>query len=775
MKKLTFLLTLLIPVFLLSQPCLPEGITFTTQEQIDNFQTDYPGCSEIGGDVEIYGDNITNLDSLISISSIGGSLVIGNRFDNNQNLISIAGLSQLQYIGGNLTISLNPNLLNLEGLENLSIIEQSLQIVQNNSLMSLSGLNGLTYIGGILTICFNPEIINFEGLNNLSYIGGLEGWWSLDIRGNNSLVNFEGLNDLSLIMGSINIGDFSDQEPSYYNPSLKNFNGLQSLKYIGGDLAIYRNGSLLSLSGLDNLNIIQGELTICENDTLIDFTALENLQIVEHLSIIGNDNLQELTGLDNIVPESLNNLNISYNSKLSYCEVQSICNYLLSPNGTVSIHHNDSGCNNPPEIANNCGNTMPCLPYGDYWIITQAEVDSFQYFYPDCSELEGNVSIGYLGGGYITNLNGLNVINSVGGDIRVSGNDSLQNLTGLNNLSSIGGRLWIQGNVLMQDLTGLENLAYIGGDRFVLSDNHSLNNLTGLDNLEIINGTFYIHYNDSITDLSGLENVISIGSLNVGHNPKLNSLSGLNNSVNLNGLIIRDNSSLNTLSGLEMITSIDGPLYIEDNIFLNSLSGLDNLLSISGDLYIANNDNLIYLNNLNNLSSINGYLSVWGNDVITSLAGLENIENESILNLYIGENAMLDSCHVSSICSYLVNPAGEIRIENNALGCNSVEQIEEACEAVSVEELEKTISMFSINCYPNPFTTSTTIEYTLNSPQSVTITFYNQFGKLVDRIEQKLSTGKQQVVWAPELPGGIYYLRLISGEHMASGKVVLVK
>ncbi len=34
-------------------PCLPEGITFTTQAQIDNFQLNYPGCTEIEGDMKI--------------------------------------------------------------------------------------------------------------------------------------------------------------------------------------------------------------------------------------------------------------------------------------------------------------------------------------------------------------------------------------------------------------------------------------------------------------------------------------------------------------------------------------------------------------------------------------------------------------------------------------------------------------------------------------------------------------------------------------------------
>ena len=54
--------------------CLEEGITFSTQEQIDNFQTDYPYCTEIEGNVIIEGYDITNLDSLSVLNSVGGFL-----------------------------------------------------------------------------------------------------------------------------------------------------------------------------------------------------------------------------------------------------------------------------------------------------------------------------------------------------------------------------------------------------------------------------------------------------------------------------------------------------------------------------------------------------------------------------------------------------------------------------------------------------------------------------------------------------------------------------
>jgi len=56
------------------QPCLPEGITFTTQEQIDNFHTDYPSCNVIEGNVKIMGDDITNLNGLLGLKRVEGYL-----------------------------------------------------------------------------------------------------------------------------------------------------------------------------------------------------------------------------------------------------------------------------------------------------------------------------------------------------------------------------------------------------------------------------------------------------------------------------------------------------------------------------------------------------------------------------------------------------------------------------------------------------------------------------------------------------------------------------
>ena len=58
-----------------AQPCLPDGIVFTTQAQIDSFQINYPNCKEITGGARIQGTDITNLSGLSEIISMGGIFV----------------------------------------------------------------------------------------------------------------------------------------------------------------------------------------------------------------------------------------------------------------------------------------------------------------------------------------------------------------------------------------------------------------------------------------------------------------------------------------------------------------------------------------------------------------------------------------------------------------------------------------------------------------------------------------------------------------------------
>ena len=126
-----------------AQSCLPDGIAFTTQSQIDSFQIIYPGCTRILGDV------------IIEESSSG-------------NIINMNGLSQVTSIGGFLRLIYIVGLTNLSGLDNLTSIGR-LNVQFNGALTSLSGMDNVTSIGGEIGIRYNNILTSLSGLGNIDY------------------------------------------------------------------------------------------------------------------------------------------------------------------------------------------------------------------------------------------------------------------------------------------------------------------------------------------------------------------------------------------------------------------------------------------------------------------------------------------------------------------------------------------------------------------------------------------------------------------------------
>ena len=302
---------------LLPNYCLPEGITFSTQVEIDSFQTNYPGCTEIEGNIIIQGDDIVNLNGLNGVTYIGGGIDIYS----NYALTNLTGLEGLTSIGDYLRIYFNDSLTSLTGLDNLTSIGGNIEVDYNNSLTSLTGLDGLISIGGDLLICGNDSLTNLTALNNLTSVGG------------------------DIVIGSIGCS----------NASLTNLSGLEGLISIGGGLGISTNPILTSLTDLGNLTSIGDYLYINANDSLTSLTGLDNLtSIGGNLSISFNDALTNITGLDNIYAGSIIDLGIWGNTLLSTCEVKSICDYLAAPNGIVQIEDNAPGCNSQSQVEAAC-------------------------------------------------------------------------------------------------------------------------------------------------------------------------------------------------------------------------------------------------------------------------------------------------------------------------------------------------------------------------------------------------------------------------------------
>lgn len=213
----------------------------------------------------------------------------------------------------------------------------------------------------------------------------------------------------------------------------------------------------------------------------------------------------------------------------------------------------------------------------------------------------------------------------------------------------------------------------------------------------------------------------------------------------------------------------------ENNIEINgddiyNLNGLSEIVSIAGDLHIGRlqgggNIPLKNLSGLDSLSSIGGGLKIYGNDSLSALSGLERLSSVGAIGISIYNNQELTTCDISSICDFLANTPESVHIENNNIGCNSIEEVEAACEAIGMEDIQTIL--FSI--YPNPATDRLFIAN--NHGMNIeTINIYNQLG--------------QKVLYRNEFGGnidistlgpGIYIIELSCSELKIIHKLIIEK
>ena len=341
---------------------------------------------------------------------------------------------------------------------------------------------------------------------------------------------------------------------------------------------------------------------------------------------------------------------------------------------------------------------------------SQADIDNFAANYPNCTEIEKQVIIAEDTLGAITNLIGLSQITRY--YFLTVNNTSLVNLQGLENVTAVTGDLSIGQSTELNDISSLANLARVEKN-CSFYELPKLTSLTGLEKLEFVGGNFSVKQCELLNNLKGLEALRDVSSgtspgcgnhasIHIQENPNLETLEGFENLEKTLGCIyISRNPKLHSLAGLHNLTSIGGTLYIDENVMLTNLSELEKLEAVDG-LSIQGNTSLRSLKGLRNVKSSLSAIGIYENNTLLTLNGLENIEEirvafriqkngalvditaldqaviEDLWILEINDNPVLEVCNNSNICSYLIN-GGDYTVSDNAPGCNDFVELTSTC------------------------------------------------------------------------------------------------
>ena len=159
------------------------------------------------------------------------------------------------------------------------------------------------------------------------------------------------------------------------------------------------------------------------------------------------------------------------------------------------------------------------------------------------------------------------------------------------------------------------------------------------------------------------------------------------------------------------------------------------------------------------------------NDVIWigTYDGLFRIENDS-MTVFNSSNSEMPHSQVNCIA---IDKYG-----NKWLGSTfgGLMAYREGGVILNKEDNEKSIQM-NVQCYPNPFSNSTTIKYYLDKPANVKLKIYNALGQETALIKDEFqSEGEHKARFkAGDLPTDMYYYKLIINNNIQSGRIILIK
>lgn len=372
MKKNTLLISFLLLALITTvnsySQCPNIAVYLESQEQIDNFASTYPGCFDFDVPITIEEDVPGNITNLLGLSQIIEVSIL--KIQNNQSLTSLEGLNNLtkvsnSYSSTSLQIFNNASLQNVEALQNLTHVGSGILINANPLLNSIEGFRNVTNQGLNIRVMYNPSLQSLNGFNNftnlesivlahnavLNDITSLETLTELTrtcvITFNDQLETLDGLNNLI----SVGYEGLVIEE----NISLIDLSGLESLQIIEQDLKIWNCPSLVSLNGINNLNYIEHDLNIAGLPLITNINELGNVTHIESLIIGSNDNLIDISGIENAVSDFLDEVTISNNPLLAICNYQNICTYLRLSSNYSYISNNSEGCDDRYQVLDACG------------------------------------------------------------------------------------------------------------------------------------------------------------------------------------------------------------------------------------------------------------------------------------------------------------------------------------------------------------------------------------------------------------------------------------
>ncbi|HEV7557911.1 MAG TPA: hypothetical protein VGO00_20735 [Kofleriaceae bacterium] len=337
-------------------------------------------------------------------------------------------------------------------------------------------LDGATCVDGDLLIAGVPDN-EIPALDLETVTGGVV------VVGNQNLTSIDGLGHLREIGGTYLVQG---------NPALANVHGMSAITR-AQQISIVGNDALPDLTGLEGLKDTRIQLTISNNGSLASLTGLDNLTTAsQQITIHSNHDLTSLDGLRNLRSVAL--IEVSGNETLPAVEfpaLEQIGGRLLVNNNVAVTTVTMPALTTLGDFLQVDGNAaLTAVSMPELLTIASILIDndnSITTFSAPKLLFATNVITLFT----LPKLSQLQVphLTSIGGTLTMNTTPAFANFSAFSTVTTIGGSLIVQNNTGIHNFTGFTALRLISGDMTVVN-NASLSSYVGLEQLGEIGGSF---------------------------------------------------------------------------------------------------------------------------------------------------------------------------------------------------------------------------------------------------------------------------------------------
>mgnify|MGYP001167392385 CR=1 FL=1 len=283
--------------------------------------------------------------------------------ENNDGIIAIDAFNKVEELTGNYKIALCSSLSTLSTGYKLKFLHGSLHITALRKLVVFPSFENLILVKKHLTIQGLTTLTQWKAFNNLQSTFDLRIYFArelefypdfpkltlvkgdLDLGDNFKIRYMDGFNALDSVQGSLRI---------FRSDSLISVNGFKNLRFIGSQFSVGNLRSLKEINGFGQLNYVEYTVHFHSLWLVTELNIFSNLNHIKKLYIWTNKYLNNISWLNNLNINKLEELQIISNDSLSYCHYEAICKYLNENKGKHDIRFNKKGCNNAEEILEAC-------------------------------------------------------------------------------------------------------------------------------------------------------------------------------------------------------------------------------------------------------------------------------------------------------------------------------------------------------------------------------------------------------------------------------------